>query len=92
MTDDERRAHSQRANSARAARLILASIDDSHAGRDAVHRIFAEIQDCPRCCREVVGDLAEFAAARVRGSMAPERWEAWLTDLIATLLDGIEKR
>jgi hypothetical protein len=89
VTDDEPRGHSQQANSARAARLILAALDDSHAGRDAVERIFAEIRDCPKCARAVVGDLSEFGAMRVRNSMAPERWEAWLTDLIATLLDGI---
>jgi ribosomal protein L37AE/L43A len=89
MTDDQRRAHSQQANSARAYRMILSALDCGHAGRDAVDRIFAEIQDCPKCARAVVGDMAEFGAMRVRNSMAPERWEAWLTDLIATLLDGI---
>jgi hypothetical protein len=89
MTDDQRRAHSQRANSARAARLILAGLDDGHAGRDAVDRIVREFDDCPRCRRDVVADLVEFAAMRVRNSMAPEGWERWLTDLIATLIDGI---
>jgi len=87
MTDE--RAHSQQANYARAARLILAALDGGHAGRDAVDRIFAEIQDCPKCARTVVEDLADFAAMRVRNSMAPEGWERWLTDHIAALLDAI---
>jgi hypothetical protein len=89
MTDPERRAHSRRANSARAGRLILAALDGGHASRDAVDRIFAEIQDCPKCAHAVVEDLAEFAAMRIRNSMAPERWECWLTDHVAVLLDGI---
>jgi hypothetical protein len=89
MTDDERRAHSQQANYARAARLILAALDGGHAGRDAVDRVVCEFDDCPQCRRAVVEDLADFAARMVRNSMAPERWEAWLTDHVAALLDAI---
>jgi hypothetical protein len=89
MTDAERRAHTYQANAARAARLILAALDGSHAGRDAVDRVVREFDDCPRCRHAVVEDLADFAAMRVRNSMAPERWEAWLTDHVAALLDAI---
>lgn len=76
---------------ARAYRLILAALDDTDAGPDAVGRTAAEVDDCQSCRDSLTVELAYFAADRIRRSPTPDRWERWLTDRIAHLLDAAQE-
>jgi hypothetical protein len=84
-------SHSFAANRARTYRLILAALDDTNAGPDALGITAAELDDCRDCRDTVLFELVYFAAQRIRRSQVPERWERWLSDRVAQLLDAAEE-
>ena len=78
---------------ARAYRFILAALDGDDTDRTYtdIGRLVNE-QDCCTECRDTATYvLASFAAARIKRSATPQRWERWLTDHIAQLLDAAQQ-
>jgi hypothetical protein len=80
-------SHKPTINCARAFRLILAATDDDE-GLDAFGLILDELENCRYCRDAVIVELAYFAANRLQRSPAPGRWDRWLTEYIARLLDA----
>jgi hypothetical protein len=75
-------------HSARAMRLVLAVVGNDPEAYEAT---LAEADDCPDCLRLLVRALAQFSADRIKRSPAPDRWERWLTQYIAQLLDAAQQ-
>ncbi len=77
-------------NTAQALRLVLAALDrKTHrsASIAAFSATRTEFDECPACRRAVFAQLSAFAADRLSESPTPERWDRYLIDRIADLLD-----